>query len=169
MIFFPNAKEDVDARLANGNLSETDILKLAQNPSNYPTIPGSQSALYWPTRLLITEVLAGAQPSLVHARIDSILPANGSLQGNSYVWQGTGSLEPTISATNISAAESQSIYAFAAGIAFATAAAAFIALVQEVPKDIPISPETWRSNGTKRKRNNQRSTRRIDSGLGWPG
>jgi hypothetical protein len=79
-------------------------------------------------------VLAGAQSTLAHARIDSILPANGSLQGDSYVWQGASSLEPTITATNISAAESQSTFAFAAGVAFAIAAAAFIAFVQEVPK-----------------------------------
>jgi hypothetical protein len=169
MIFFPAMKEQFDRRLAKGHVSEKDVLKLAQNPSNYPTIPGSQHALYWPTKLLATEVLAGAQSSLAHARIDSILPVNGSLQGDSYVWQGTGSLEPTISATKINAAESQSTYAFASGIAFATAAAAFIALMQEVPNDIPF-PRWWpRWHGIKRKRNNPPSAERTDCGLGWPG
>jgi hypothetical protein len=179
-ILFPNMREN----LTNGNVSDANLLKIAQNLSNYPTIPGSQHALYWPTRLLATEILAGARSSLEHARIDSILPATGSLQGDSFVWQGTGSLEPTISATNISAAESQSTSAFYSGIAFATAAAAFIALVQEVPKKIRLSrwialvrevpkkirlSQRWpRWRRARRKHNIPRSAQRTDCGLGWP-
>lgn len=175
IILGPDPKEEVLKLLANADLANTSntsntsnkkLAELLRNTANYPTIPGSQDDLYWWTTTQVTEVLSGAQSSLANARIDSIVPPDGTLEGDSYVWEGASSLEPSISATNIDATESQSNYAFLAGIFFATSAAAAIAFVQELPEVIPLPG--WWPRWRRRKRNHARPTGRIDSGLGWP-
>ncbi len=148
------------------HISRGQGLKLLRSISSYRTIPGTKDELYWETRTQVTEALAGAQSNLADARIDSILSPDGQFQGDSYVWTGTGSLEPSISATNINAAEIQGNYNFLSGIAFATAAAAAIALLQELPHAIPL-PRRWPR--LRRQPGAQHPAGRAPSGLGWPG
>lgn len=164
---FPNPKKYL-AKLI-GTVPNKNLLNLLRRPSSYSTIPGSHAQLYWPVRIQTTEILAGAQRALEGSRIDSVLPPNGRLQGDSYVWNGTGSLDATLSATKINAAESQSDNAFFSGVAFAIAVAAAIAFIQELPEAIPL-PSWWpRFPKPRRKRNHSRSAKNISSGLGWPG
>jgi hypothetical protein len=92
----------------------------------------SPQALYWqPTKLIMTEVLKDVQSEFENASVDSIVPANGSLLNNDYVWTAEGNLEPSMSLTNADAAASQSNWDFLSGIAFGVAAGAGIAFVQE--------------------------------------
>jgi hypothetical protein len=169
IILFPEPSNTRAARPAHGkHISKKRALKLVQDISSYPTMPGTQDELYWQTKTLITEVLGGAQPNLADARVDSVLPPGGSLRDNNYVWNGAGSLEATISATDINAAEAQNNYAFLSGVALAIAATSAIALLQELPEAIPL-PLWWpRWPRLKRNSNHQRSGGRVESGLGWP-
>jgi hypothetical protein len=167
MIFGPNPTGHVTKLLATqGDVPNANVLKLLRNVSSYLTIPGSRDDLYWQATIQATEVLTGAKSILAGSSIDSVLPPDGNLEGDSYVWEGAGLLEPTLTATNMNATESQSNYDFLSGIFFATAAAAAIAFIQELPEAIPLP--NWWPRLRIRKRSHPSSARHVKSGLGWP-
>jgi len=145
-VFLPpfRKRSKLAAVLDKRHPSREQVLDLFGSSSSYRIIPGSRhDNLWWVGKTVtLTEIMAGAQSSLADSRVDAVLPSNGSLQGGNYVWKGTGSLAPTISATKINTAVSQSNNAFLAGVFFAMAAAAAIALLQGVPDATPL-PEWW--------------------------
>jgi len=104
----------------------------SSDPSKYQAPLGQHfQAVYWqPASLTTTEILEDVKSEVDNASVNSIVP-DGSLQGNNYVWQGKGSLEPTMSLTNQDAAASHSILTFFSGIAFGVAAGALVAFIQE--------------------------------------
>jgi hypothetical protein len=83
----------------------------------------------------VLEVPSG-EKHLVDYHVDSVSPTNGSLQGTSYDWTGGQSMEPTLTASDPAANQSRADDQFLAGVAFAVAAAAVIALVQELPRKL---------------------------------
>jgi hypothetical protein len=91
---------------------------------------------YDPQSLMTSESIDGLRTDLENSVINSNLPANGTLQGDNYVWQGTGWLEGYLSATELSASESQADWDFYSGIAWGIAAAVGVAFAQE--------PSLWR-------------------------
>ncbi len=106
--------------------------------------PGSSRELYYqPQTLMTTETINGLRPYLQNAVIDSNLPGNGTLQGETYVWQATGWLEGYLSATEVSTSGAEANDDFYAGLAFATAAALAVACAQEL-KDTTRSPRRRR-------------------------
>jgi hypothetical protein len=86
---------------------------------------------YDPQNLMTTESIDGLRTDLENSVVNSDLPGNGTLEGDDYVWQGTGWLEGYLSATELSASESKAKWDFASGLVFGLAAAAGIAFLQE--------------------------------------
>jgi hypothetical protein len=86
---------------------------------------------YDPQNLMTTESIDGLRTDLENSVVNSDLPGNGTLEGDDYVWQGTGWLEGYLSATELSASESQANCNFASGLVFGLAAAAGIAFLQD--------------------------------------
>lgn len=76
------------------------------------------------------EILEEVKTEVNNATVNSIVP-DGSLQGDNYVWQAEGDLEPTMSLTNQNAAASHSTWSFFSGIFIGVAAGTFVAFVQE--------------------------------------
>jgi GntR family transcriptional regulator len=115
--------------------------------SEYQAPPGQrlQTAYWQPASLTTTEILEDAKPELENAGANSIVP-DGSLQGDNYVWQGGGFLEPTMNLTNEDAAASHSTWSFFSGIAFGVAAGTLVAFIQE--EDNPLLSLLTRFLGT---------------------
>ncbi|SDO56724.1 hypothetical protein SAMN04515671_1355 [Nakamurella panacisegetis] len=96
----------------------------------YPTI--NPRVLFWePQALTSSELLVGASDALVRKSIRDSGQPSGVLQGGEFTWQGTYSLRPSLEAVSPEADDRHSRLDFLSGVALATAAAAFIALVQE--------------------------------------
>jgi hypothetical protein len=110
-------------------------------PESYiAKMPGTDPIAYFrPKNLDITEALTTADTVMTNSQVTSMVPLDGQLQGTNLVWRSTGPLEPSISTTTIAYQEQKSTNDFYAGLAFATSAAAFIALVQELPR--PEKPQ----------------------------
>ena len=108
----------------------------SSNPSTYSAPPGQTlGKVYWqPASLTTTEILDDVQSELDTSTVNNIEPSNGQLQGDNYVWEGTGPLEPTMSITNQNAAASHSDWAFRSGVVFGVAAGTGVAFVQD-PKN----------------------------------
>ena len=106
---------------------------------------GSSRELYYqPQTLMTTETINSLRPYLQNAVIDSNLPGNGTLQGDTYVWQATGWLEGYLSATEVRTSSAEANHDFYAGLAFGTAAAFFIACAQEFKEPMTTSPRRRR-------------------------
>jgi hypothetical protein len=107
-----------------------DYVRLS--PSQYQAPPGRHLlTIYWqPASLTTTEILEDVKSEVENATVNSIVP-DGSLQGNNYVWQGQGFLEPTMSLTNQDVAASHSTWIFFSGIAFGVAGGTLVAYIQE--------------------------------------
>jgi hypothetical protein len=86
----------------------------------------------------ITEILYDVQNELTNARLNIDEPTNGHLQDGNFVWRGTGSLEPTLSATHNDRIESENRWLFYSGIVLGVAAGAAVTMVAELPKAIPL-------------------------------
>ena len=78
--------------------------------------------------------LPRSESSLVNYHVDSVSPVNGSLQGLNFAWVGGTIMEPTVSASDPASVQARSNDDFLAGVALAVAAAALIALIQELPR-----------------------------------
>jgi hypothetical protein len=81
--------------------------------------------------LTTTEILEDAASEFNNSIVNSIEPSGGHFQNNNYIWQGNGSLEPTVYLTKEDAAASHSDWDFRSGIAFGVAAGTGVAFVQE--------------------------------------
>ena len=105
----------------------------SSHPSTYNAPPGQRlGQAYWqPASLTTTEILDDVQSELDTSTVNNIEPSNGQLQGDNYVWEGTGPLEPTMSITNQNAAASHSDWAFRSGVVFGVAAGTSVAFVQD--------------------------------------
>ena len=80
---------------------------------------------------MTTESIDGLRTDLENSVVNSDLPGNGTLEGDAFVWQGTGWLEGYLSATELSASQTQANRDFYSGLAFGLAAAAGVAFLQE--------------------------------------
>jgi hypothetical protein len=78
--------------------------------------------------------LTSTQSRLIDYKLDQVNPTNGSFENGNFVWRGTGYIEPTLALSDPNSDQARSSDAFLAGVAFAVAAAAFIAFVQELPE-----------------------------------
>jgi hypothetical protein len=106
----------------------------ASSTANYLGAAPATSAreLYYdPQNLMTTESIDGLRTDLENSVVNSDLPGNGTLEGDDYVWQGTGWLEGYLSATELSASQAQANRDFYSGLAFGLAAAAGVAFLQE--------------------------------------
>jgi hypothetical protein len=115
--------------------------------------PGTDGVAYFaPNALDVSETLQGASLAIQNSQVTSMVPLDGQIQGDDLIWHSRGLLEPSISATSIAFQEAKSTDDFYAGLAFATAAAALIACVQEIPPrensehDRKTSPKGRRSH-----------------------
>jgi hypothetical protein len=101
----------------------------------YGTFPDdTKPQVYFSPGNVISEtVLLDGESHLADSQVNSIVPGDYQVHGADLLWQANGPLEPSISTTKISYLEQRSAYDFYSGIAFATAAAALIALLQELP------------------------------------
>jgi hypothetical protein len=114
--------------------------------SSYAPLHGGNLTLFWrPKDFSVAEVLENVTPTFARLSTGYMTPS-GSTLGNNYVWNSHVALEPTFKLINQDAVDSQSRAAFISGISFGVAGAAAIALVQELPKDIPLPVEwsVWR-------------------------
>jgi len=134
LVQLPVLKNEVEnKRLKAGILGTPDV-----TPSDYESLLNEPAAVYWaPRSVVTTEVLKDVTPELDNAN-DSIAPS-GNYSGDDYIWQNTGPLEPTIVAAQVDSVNSKSDFLFLSGIFFATAAAALLAFLQE----LPISRPPW--------------------------
>lgn len=130
-----------------------------RTPSHYqlPDITGSTAKrLYWnPERLSTVERVLGVSQMISGWNI-SDTPSNGVSEAGDYMWQGDYGLAGSLTAVSPSAVHDHDNDEFLSGIAWATGAAAFIALLQECREGFPF----------KRVRQAKKNVR--PSGLGWP-
>lgn len=117
----------------NSNEIFSIVGSVSSNPSAYSAPPGQRpEQAYWqPASLTTTEILDDVQSELDTSTVNNIEPSNGQLQGDNYVWEGTGPLEPTMSILNQNAAASHSDWAFRSGVVFGVAAGTGVGFVQD--------------------------------------
>jgi hypothetical protein len=129
-----------------------------EDPSAYNSFPGSSGQkLYWePSILSSTEILYDVYNQISGYQVESNSPVSGHLQDYNYVWTSTGSLNPTLTATSTDSLDAEDRWNFYSGVVFGIAAAAGIAVIQELPPDIPLLPIQL-SRGLKSKRKTDRS------------
>jgi hypothetical protein len=90
--------------------------------------------LFWePPTMSTSEVLNDIGPDLLNANIQVNLPSNGTAEGANFAWTGSFGLSPVLRTSDRDAEDRRSRNEFYSGIALATAAAALIALIQELP------------------------------------
>jgi hypothetical protein len=118
-----------------------DYSTINEDASAYIDYPGSYDhVLYWePGTLSATEILYDVKNQISGDQVESDSPVDGHLQDYNYIWTSAGSLEPILTATNISSLGAQDRWNFYSGVVFGIAAAAGIAVVQELPRDIPLA------------------------------
>jgi hypothetical protein len=154
---FPSmAIEMTESSSSTGSIQDVVDAPMLRSPglaaSSSASYIGASSAastrqLYYdPQSLMTTESINGLRTDLENSVINSNLPGNGTLQGDDYVWQETGWLEGYLSATELSASESQANWDFFSGIAFGLAAAVGVAFAQEP------SPLRWRRRGERKRK-----------------
>ncbi len=98
---------------------------------DYPTQPLVGAPFFVPTDISTNELVLGGSELLRDSQTNSMVPSDAQERGDDLLWQATGALQPSISTTAIDYLETRSAHDFYAGIAFAVAAAAIIALLQE--------------------------------------
>jgi hypothetical protein len=105
------------------------------NPAIYESdVPGAAATFYFESpKISVAEGLFTG-PATQDSRLVFMVPPDGQVQGMNLVWQGIGSMAPRVTATKISAEHKRASFDFYSGIAFATAASALLAGVQEVPR-----------------------------------
>jgi hypothetical protein len=94
---------------------------------------GTDWPMFVPQNLTTGMILTGLQADLQGDRIDYLIPGTGEVEQGFVSWTGGPTLSPSIRASNIDEEDSRNNYAFYAGIAFAVAATAAFALIQELP------------------------------------
>jgi hypothetical protein len=116
------------------------ITPIGRSVSDYDVPAGSgPHLLFWQPKVSTTEILYDVEDELADAHIDSQMPADGYLQDGALIWDSAGSLEPMLRATKNDRVEWENRWNFYSGIAFGVAAGAGIAVVQELPKIVPMS------------------------------
>jgi hypothetical protein len=92
------------------------------------------SSLFWaPKTLQTTERVTAVGNYLYDSDILVNQPSSGTVVNGDFVWSGSYGVDPVLSAVNRDAEEHRARDEFLSGVALATAAAAFVALVQEAP------------------------------------
>jgi hypothetical protein len=141
-----NSVLQADYRSSSRQLQNVLFINLLSNIANYPNVPGVPAGDYSvplnrPYSISCTELLSDIAPALRNEEIIYANPNPNSSNDLDYVWQSSSGLEPTFKATDTAAVDSQNQAAFISGIAFGVAGAAAIAVVQELPKELPSA--TW--------------------------
>jgi hypothetical protein len=114
-------------------------------------MPRADAVAYFvPKTMDITEILSNGASAIKDSQVVSMVPLDGQILDNDLVWRSTGLLEPSVSTASISFQRQKSTDDFYAGLAFATAASAFIALVQELPRPEKQEEKTEASPKTRR-------------------
>ena len=131
------------------------------NPNEYvrPNASVHFYDLYWAPRSLNSEVsLIGTENIVRNGQILLDLPSDGTLQGDQFTWTGGFGLSPILQIEQLTAADTRSTEVFMAGVTLALAAAALIALVQEMRDEWP----PWRRQSPNRevKRSERRRQQR---------
>lgn len=86
-----------------------------------------------PRSFSATESIWNGAAALIGSRIDTVLPPSVAVENNSLEWTTHNILAPEIDTSRKAVADSKGTYDFYAGLAFATAAAAAVAALQELP------------------------------------
>jgi hypothetical protein len=125
---FPKPLSEINATSPNiSDYQQPAALKtILGGPYFVPDTVKTQAVL----ELARTKIASG----LVNYRQDQVNPSDGAFENGNFVWTGTGSIEPTLSLSDPNSDQARQSDAFYAGIALAIAAAALIALIQELPK-----------------------------------
>jgi hypothetical protein len=93
---------------------------------------------YEPHELQTSEALLDARSLVTTGDVTINYPSNGTLESGAFVWRGEYALSPELAVVSRAAQDSRARYGFLSGIALATAVAALIALVQELPPRLTI-------------------------------
>jgi hypothetical protein len=123
----------LQAQYDHGKLE--NVISLLGGPTQIPVGDSAQD-LGDPSNISYTEDIENIVPTLKSEQIDYSIPAINNGSDIDYTWYSNGisGLQPIFKATNPDAIDSQNQAAFYSGIAFGIAAAAAIALVQEIPE-----------------------------------
>jgi hypothetical protein len=114
------------------------------DPNAYQTLHGGHVTLFWTPKVLsITEDLQDIAGILSTQQLDYMTPP-AEFQGQDYSWDTDNELQPNFKSTDPQAIDSQNSNAFISGIFLGIAGAAAIALLQELPKDIPLPSSSAR-------------------------
>jgi len=123
--------------------------KVSTSPYDYGIPDPKDETLYWePKSINVSVHLSDESSRIDDSRIDQNSPSSGTVQEPDIVWTGGFGVSPYIIATKYSAIERRSRYEFYSGIALGLGGAALVALVQELPAELPRR----RRRGTARKR-----------------
>lgn len=118
------------------------------DPNAYQTLHGGHATLFWTPKVLsITEDLQDVAGILSTQQLDYMTPP-AEFQGQDYSWNTDAELQPNFKSTDPQAIDSQNSNAFISGIFLGIAGAAAIALLQELPKDIPLPSSSARRKRT---------------------
>jgi hypothetical protein len=120
--------------------------------SCFTNLPAGAAATQYkiPQSVTTSEILTNV--SLSGDRIDSMFPPGQITSNDEIIWQGTSGLSPSLSATNLSSAESSSKAGFLAGLLYGLAAGLFIPFLQDVSQAVkatrkPREPSPGGSGG----------------------
>jgi hypothetical protein len=119
----------------------------SQSPQDSSQPSGAGRSFYAPATFAVRESFLGLGAVLPNYTVAFNSPSNGTPSQQDYVWTGTSGLSPYLYATENSIIEDKSTAAFLSGIFFGAAAAALLALVQELKDDAWPKQSPKRSSG----------------------
>ncbi len=92
-----------------------------------------RTSFYVPGTLSTSEILLKARDVVAHGDVQLNYPSNGTLEADAFVWRGEFGVSPELTVISREATNRANRDSFLSGVALASAAAALIALVQELP------------------------------------
>lgn len=109
--------------------------------SCFTNLPRGAAATQYKIPQSVTTAETLTNVSLSGDRIDSMFPPGQITSNDEIIWQGTSGLSPSLSATNLSSAESSSKAGFLAGLLYGLAAGLFIPFLQDVSQAVKATRE----------------------------
>lgn len=99
--------------------------------------PNSRPEFYVaPLATEFSQRLAWGADQLLGSRVDFITPLDAEVEGHDLVWRSDGNMAPQLRTSSIAFERARSRGDFYSGLAFASAASAVIAAIQELPRTI---------------------------------
>lgn len=122
--------QDIDPCIVSTLNSSGKLSHIIIDPYGTECLFGKLKGAFYPTKASTAQILTGIAPEFKTKEVNYINPP-GNIYGDNYVWESNSPLEPIFQLTDQDAIKGESNNDFLAGIFFAVAGGAAIAIVQE--------------------------------------